>query len=192
MHRSDMGPEYAAVVGLDLSLTATGFVCSDGSPTPVVKTIRSKGKEDDSLLDRSIRLDNLAETIIGSMPDGIAEALVAVGIETPSYGNTTGHHHDRSGLWWLVVSRLLARGYNVFEVTPNQLKKYATGRGNASKMEVVAAAIKRYPEFDISNDNEADATVLVAFLSRALRMPIEIILPKVNLSALDKFNGGMR
>lgn len=54
-------------------------------------------------------------------------------------------------------------------------------------MEVMAAAIKRYPQFDIANDNEADAVILAAFLARALGRPIEESLPQANLAALEKF-----
>ena len=86
----------------------------------------------------------------------------------------------------LVVTGLV-RYATVYEVSTTQVKKYATGKGTASKMEVMAAAIKRYPQFDIANDNEADAVILTAFLARALGRPIEESLPQANLAALEKF-----
>lgn len=175
------------VIGLDLSLTASGFARFAVDAPPYATTIPSKGKTADSLLDRSVRLETIAQRILNSMPEGIPAPLVAVAIETPAHNQTSGHHHDRSGLWWLTVSALLGQGYNVYEVSTTQVKKYATGKGNASKMEVMAAAIKRYPDLDIANDNEADAVVLAAFLARALGDPIEESLPQANLSALDKF-----
>ena len=109
-----------------------------------------------------------------------------VAIETPAHNQTSGHHHDRSGLWWLVVAEL-SPYCQIYEVSTTQVKKYATGKGTASKMEVMAAAIKRYPQFDIANDNEADAVILAAFLARALGRPIEESLPQANLAALEKF-----
>ena len=176
------------VIGLDLSLTASGFAWFAVDAPPYATTIPSKGKTADSLLDRSVRLETIAQRILNSMPEGIPAPLVAVAIETPAHNQTSGHHHDRSGLWWLTVSALLGQGYNVYEVSTTQVKKYATGKGNASKMEVMAAAIKRYPDLDIANDNEADAVVLAAFLARALGDPIEESLPQANLAALDKFS----
>lgn len=180
------------VVGLDLSLTGTGMARLGPYEEDQVTTLSSKGKTADSLATRRARLARIADLIsdhIGSGP------TYAVAIETPAHNQTSGHHHDRSGLWWMVMDRLLNPDDRsrlepplVYEVATTQVKKYATGKGNASKMEVMAAAIKRYPQFDIANDNEADAVILAAFLARALGEPIEESLPQANLAALDKFS----
>lgn len=71
-------------------------------------------------------------------------------------------------------------------VTPAQLKTYATGKGNASKDAVLAAAVKRYPAWDITGNDVADAVVLMAIGSRLLGHPIEASLPQTHLRALDK------
>lgn len=170
----------SSIYGLDLSLTGTG-VARIGDGGNSVWTERSKGKVTDTLQQRVDRLNDLDSSIRSAIESG---SMVA--IETPAHNQTSGHHHDRSGLWWLVVAEL-APYCQVYEVSTTQVKKYATGKGNASKMEVMAAAIKRYPQFDIANDNEADAVVLAAFLARALGYPLEDSLPQANLSALDKF-----
>jgi len=173
------------IVGLDLSLTATGMAVVKPSAQNVV-TIKSKGKKDDTLLMRQARLLGIVGTIASTILPGSH-----VAIESAAHGAVSGHHHDRSGLWWMVVQRLIERGCYVYEVAPTQVKKYVTGKGNASKMEVMAAAIKRYPGMDIEDDNQADAVGLAAFLSRALDQPIDGNLPMANLAALDKF-GGMK
>lgn len=46
------------------------------------------------------------------------------------------------------------------EVPPSVIKKFATGKGNAGKMEVVQALVKRYG-LTFKTDNEADAFALV-------------------------------
>ncbi len=171
----------SSIYGLDLSLTATG-VARIGDGGNSVWTERSKGKATDTLQERVDRLNDLDASIRSAIEFG--SSLVA--IETPAHNQTSGHHHDRSGLWWLVVAGL-APDCRIYEVSTTQVKKYATGRGTASKMEVMAAAIKRYPQFDIANDNEADAVILAAFLARALGRPIEESLPQANLAALEKF-----
>lgn len=171
------------VVGLDLSLTATGVATLYGE-RHVTDTIRSKGKAADGLLARSQRLHALHIEIL----EKVMGADVAV-IEQPAYGQTGGSHHDRSGLWWLVVSDLADRDKGVrrfAEVTPQAVKMYATGKGNASKSEVLAAVIKRYPSADVANDNEADAFVLAAIGARLAAQPIEESLPTANLRAMDK------
>lgn len=170
------------VVGLDLSLTATGMAIVAPAAQNVV-TIKSKGKKDDTLLMRQARLVGIVDTITSTVLPGSH-----VAIESAAHGAVSGHHHDRSGLWWMVVHQLIERGCHVYEVAPTQVKKYVAGKGNASKMEVMAAAIKRYPGMDIEDDNQADAVGLAALLSRALGKPIDGDLPKANLAALDKFS----
>lgn len=169
------------IAGIDPSLTGTGLAIIDNVASDVT-TVRSRGKTADSLILRRDRLGLLVQEV-----ERLAFRADHVAIETPAHNQTSGHHHDRSGLWWMLVDQLYNHGIVIHEVSTTQVKKYATGRGNASKMEVMAAAIKRYPQFDISNDNEADAVVLAAFLARALGQPIEDDMPKANLAALDKF-----
>lgn len=61
-------------------------------------------------------------------------------------------------LGWTIRDRLLP-GTPVVEVPPSTLKKFATGRGNAGKPEVVSALTKRYG-IEFRTDNEADAYAL--------------------------------
>jgi hypothetical protein len=161
------------VIGLDLSLTSTGL--SDGSSTWL---ITSKGTKTATLDDRRGRLMALCEDAVCAC---IGAALVVV--EGPSFGQARqGGQHDRAGLWWLVVADL---GERVVEVPPATLKTYATGRGNASKDEVLAAVVRRYPTVDVGNNNEADALVLAAMGARHLGHPIDD-LPQTHLRAMTK------
>jgi crossover junction endodeoxyribonuclease RuvC len=139
----------AQVIGLDLSLTGTGM--ADGQTTWLVT---SKGTDKDSLPQRWARLSRLARDICRRIPADCALVL----IEGPSFGSRDGHAHDRSGLWWLVVSALHAAGIQVVEVAPSSLKLYATGRGNAKKELVVDATARRYPHVVTGADsNRCDA-----------------------------------
>lgn len=174
------------VIGLDPSLTATGIAIIDSRTAAVdVRTIASKGKAGATLESRAGRLhDIVANLLCNYMP---AEPVDLVVIEQPAFSRTTGHHHDRSGLWWLMVDAL---GYwqeeplSIVEVTPGTLKKYAAGRGNAGKDEVLLAVARRYPNIPIKDNNQADALVLAAMGARALGYPIDQ-LPKLNLTAMD-------
>lgn len=171
------------VVGLDLSLTATGVARTDGSPGGAeCFVVKSKGSLNDTLAQRAERLSNLDGDIRYLIPAG-----AVIGIERPSFGSTTGSHHDRSGLWWIVVSAL-APYHRIIEISPAQVKKYVTGKGNASKDEVMLAAAKRYPEFSIVDNNTADAVAIAAMVSRLVGLPLEESLPQANLAALEKFN----
>lgn len=172
-------PTLPRVVGLDLSLTGTG-IASIGDTTNVL-TLKSKGSATATLDERSQRLHNLAQDIIIRAVFG--DTVV---IEQPAYGQTGGSHHDRSGLWWLVVDALMPEVDRLIEVTPQTVKKYATGKGNASKDEVLAAVVRRYPDVEVSNNNEADALVLAAIGARLSGRPIESELPLSHIDALEK------
>src|SRR5690606_742936 len=104
-------------------------------------------------------------------------------IEAPAYSRATGSATDRAGLWWAVYDTL-AESCVVLPVMPNVRAKYATGKGNAGKDAVLAAAVRRYPSIDISGNDTADAVVLMAIGRRLLGEPIDDPMPALNLSAL--------
>jgi crossover junction endodeoxyribonuclease RuvC len=129
---------------------------ADGENTWLVT---SKGTDKDSLAQRWMRLGRLARDICGRIPTDVTLVL----IEGPSFGSRDGHAHDRSGLWWLVVSALHKAGIPVAEVAPSSLKLYATGKGNAKKELVVDATARRYPDVVTGADsNRCDAHWLAA------------------------------
>lgn len=141
------------VIGLDLSLTATGL--SDGESTRLIK---SKGKAGDGLPQRQARLRKLRAEVITH-----CEGAALVVIEGPAYASQSGHAHDRGGLWWLVVMALGHRGIPVAEVPPATLKKYATGKGSGPKGAMLEAATRRLPHVHTGgDDNAADALWLHA------------------------------
>lgn len=172
------------VVGLDLSLTSTGYaVIDDKLPHVRVGTITSKGAADATLRQRGDR----ARTLLRKVLD-IARCAELVVIEGPSFGQARqSGTHDRSGLWWLVVDELLHQGLptDVVEIPPATLKTYATGKGNASKDQVLAAVVRRYAQADVAGNDEADALVLAAMGTRFLGEPIDD-LPQTHLRAMDK------
>lgn len=165
------------VVGLDLSLTATGYAGPDGT-----KVIKSTGHKGDTLSQRSARLivlrTNIAAAVEAHQPDLVL-------IEAPSLGQgRQGGTHDRSGLWWLVVSFLLSLGVEVIEVPPATLKKYVTGKGNAQKPDVRMEIFKRFG-VDIRDDNEADAFALRALGLHLLDHPL-VQMPVAHLTTIEK------
>jgi crossover junction endodeoxyribonuclease RuvC len=164
-----MDTQIPTAVGIDLSLTDTGVAIAydDGSITTA--RVRSKGTATDTLAQRAKRLDRLVSDVIAVA----GSRGCSIVIEQPAYSQTGGAHHDRSGLWWMLVDFLTHAGDTVIEVAPTTLKKYATGKGNASKDEVLAAVIRRYPAADVSNNNVADAVVLAALGARHAGFPLE-------------------
>ena len=169
------------VTGLDLSLTSSGVAHVVAGQPPNTLSHGTSGHNDATLEDRYARLHilftQLEAEVLAFHPD-----LVVV--ESPSYSSATGHSHDRSGLWWLVVAHLLALAIPVLEVRPNLRAKYATGKGGAGKQEVVIAVTRRYPTVEFATNDEADALVLAAMGSRLLGHPIEDSLPETHRDSL--------
>ena len=176
------------ILGLDLSLTSTG-VCSiliepmDHYDDREVDTrsIKTAGKKDAPLADRAHRLLRIIDqATLGDRPDLVV-------IEGPSFGQQRqSGQHDRAGLWWQTVIHFeVGENVPVVEVPPALLKRYATGKGNAGKDEVLAAVVRRYPDVPVTGNDEADALVLAAMGARHLGHPIED-LPQLNLTAMEK------
>ncbi len=161
------------VVGLDLSLTASGvaqvsYFPGEGRHRIVLDRVQSapRGQSVEARAER-----------IGSIVRQIEQRLLRgslVVIESPAYTRSVGSRHERSGLWWAVVSAAMRLECRVIEVTPTTRAKYATGKGNAGKRDVVAAVEKRYGVTP-ADDNEADAMVLAAIGYRLTGFPLEVV-----------------
>lgn len=168
----------STVLGLDLSLTSTGYaVVRDDHRR--VGTLTSKGSAAATLRQRHLRLVGLVNDITDIAYDGVDLVV----IEAPAYSRSNPGMHDRSGLWWLVIDAL--DGLDVVEVAPSARAKYATGKGNASKDAVLAAVVRRYPDIDVTGNDEADALVLAAMGRRALGQPIDD-MPLSHLAGMSK------
>ena len=175
------------IAGIDPSLTSTGIAVVDTGDRVFLGTSRvgSKGHLADSWASRAARIARLADRVTGEVPDG-ARLVV---IEAPSLAQrNAGSAHDRAGLWWGIYQRLAASGVEVLPVPPAVRTKYATGKGNAGKDEVLLAASRRYPHAPIVGNDDADAVVLAAIGARLLGEPIEDSLPKTHLDAIARLS----
>jgi crossover junction endodeoxyribonuclease RuvC len=177
----------ACVVGLDLSLTSTGIATIHRDDSITLRGIGSKGRAGATLPERRHRLDQLGECIVQHVLDASPHLVV---IEAPAFSRTTGHQHDRSGLWWLVVNRLVLSRFvsgptTVVEASGTSRCKYATGKGNAHKDQVLAAVVRRYTSVEVTGNDTADALILAAMGRRWLGHPIETSLPNTHLAAMD-------
>ncbi|MFB4320647.1 hypothetical protein [Actinomadura sp. 21ATH] len=166
------------VIGIDLSLSATGIARVDGS----LDTITTG--PGDHLADQRDRLRYIADEVVNRTKAGLFEGPHLAVIEGPSYGSAGAVTWDRAGLWWLVVDRLFYECLPVAVVPPKTLKKYATGRGDATKADMRMALYQR-EDRDVRDDNMVDARWLALMGLDALGHPL-IDMPKVNREALAK------
>lgn len=167
------GTSVPHVVGIDMSLTSTGLACNHDTTT-----IRTTGHKGDSITERSWRLRQIAGEILA----WAAKADLVV-IEGPAFTSQHGSMHDRSGLWWLVVDRLVRGEIPLAVMPPANLKKYATGAGNAKKDAVMLAIARRFPMFTVTGNDIADAIGLMAAGLDHLGCPL-VILPDAHRKAL--------
>lgn len=195
------------VAGLDISLGSTGVAIIDDTQVETVKVTRvlsEPAKRLDGLTpsldersDRIVRVRNRVQQLLGGVPSGvrgIARFPELVVVEGPSYGSPQGAH-EIGWNWGSVVDMLRLNGIPVVEVSPPQVKQYATGSGatsgknKVSKEMVIAAVQARYGDAgaSIRQNDEADALVLAAIGARYLGHPIESTPPSpAHLAALKK------
>lgn len=130
----------SGVIGLDLSLTATGWAVS-GEGGGVWKP-KMKGVD---------RLREV-EVWVRELCDEVAPDLVL--IEGYSFNSRVGG--ERLGEFGGVVRLTLAvLGCSYVEIPPAVLKKFATGKGNANKDAMLSAAVRA--GFPGDDNNAADA-----------------------------------
>ncbi len=141
------------VVGVDLSLTSTG-VATYGD---VDRIIPPKRRSNDDL---EYALDRIC--FITSRVIEYVRAADLVVIEGLAFASHTGKATERAGLWWRVVAALDHRDIPVAVMAPTARAKYACGKGNAGKDEVMLAVARRFPSYGISGNDMADALALCA------------------------------
>lgn len=162
------------VIGVDLSLTATGIATEAGQQT--ISCPKLKG------IERCDRLAGEVLTVATQWINNLATGLVV--IEGYSFGSRNSHAHALGELGGIVRSELRRIGLQWVDVPPSSLKKYATGKGNANKGEMLAAAIRRLG-YEGASDNEADALWLRAMGLDALGCPL-VEVPAAHRVALGK------
>lgn len=140
-------------VGIDPS-TKTGLVTLDGQKV-WAKEVTTKVKSDPE------RFMDITEQVL----DWVGEGDV-ICIEGFAYGAKGKGVSTQYGIGWLIRAALIKNGYTYYEVAPGALKKFATGKGNTKKDEMVLPIYKKWG-FEHSSDNVRDAYVL-AQIAKAL------------------------
>ena len=162
-------------VGLDLSLTSTGLVAGD---LRVAHGSKFKGIE---------RLVDLRTKILAPMAQFAADGQdFVVMVEGYSFGSKNSHAHALGELGGVIRMAMLENGFPFVEVPPSNVKKFATGKGNASKGEVMSATSVRTGIVWAGKGAEdiCDAFVLEQMgLTKAGLSPYT--WPKLNMEALD-------
>jgi crossover junction endodeoxyribonuclease RuvC len=130
-----------AVVGVDPSLSSTGVALADGG-FATISTSAKGPKRLEAIRDRLLKI---------ALP---CDIVVIEGYSMASHQGA----HQLGELGGVLRLALWQAGVPYVEVAPTRLKKWATGKGNAPKDQVLAKAARRWP--GVSNNDEADAAWL--------------------------------
>lgn len=167
-HKAAVIHTFMGVVGVDLSLTSTGVARADGRTFRIRSQLR--GME---------RINHIWQ----SLAENLSSAFLVV-LEGYSMGTArqSSHAHALGELGGVVRYKLWTAGFMYVDIPPAVLKKFATGRGNASKEEVLVAAVRRLGYEGSSND-ETDALWLRASALERYGHPV-VKMPATHRDAL--------
>lgn len=144
----------ANVIGLDLSLSATGIVVMGPAGGVLLDRVLSSKKKGPH---RLLELRNLLDTVLQRYGPVVA---VVEGYAMAKGGGRGGGNSGRVfdiGEWGGIVRvLLLERGISTYLAPPKTLKMITTLSGNAGKPEMLEAVARRF-QFVTKNDNLADA-----------------------------------
>lgn len=148
-------------IGIDPS-TKTGFVALDkGGHILMAEEVTGQGNKDPK---RMVTLvDNLMQRITKN--DIIC-------IEGFSYGSRGSGVDFQFGLGHAIRNAMFTSGIEFTVVAPSQLKKFATGKGNTAKENMILPIYKRWG-FENESDNVRDAYVL-AQIARSLTIDTKL------------------
>lgn len=160
------------IMGADLSLTSTGI--SIGGETFIIAS-KARGPE---------RLIEISKTIISL---AIKYNVTLVAIEGYSYASRNSQAHSIGELGGVVRATLYANSIPYIEIPPTCRAKFATGRGNASKNDVISAiSAKTGIVWSGSGaDDRCDAWILEQMVLAHMGIS-EYEWPAASLSALEK------
>ncbi|MFG3276189.1 Holliday junction endonuclease [Streptomyces luteogriseus] len=154
------------VLGLDLSIAATGYALPDGQ----TGTFKGPWKGDWRLV--------AIKTAVAGHADAIDLAVIE---DLPTHAKAAGITGMVHGA---VRAVLLEAGVPYALITPATLKAYATGKGNADKTAMAIAALKRTGR-EFPDDNQCDAFWLRAAGLDWYEQP-EFDMPKAQRERLAK------
>ena len=161
------------VIGLDLSLTSTGIALPDGTTEAISVPMKD--------VTRLIALRNIIMEKINQHKHPL------VVIEGYSFAQRNSQAHALGELGGVIRVALVEADCTIAVVAPTQRAKFATGKGNAGKSEVVSAISARTGIVWSGKgaDDKADAWILQEMGLTALGRS-RYDWPKANLAALEK------
>lgn len=169
------------VLALDLSLTSTGYAHRHGHGT-LKPRVRPEGRWVD--LTGPARLSWIRDEILHLEHE---HDVHLVAMEGYSFNSRASQAHSLGELGGVVRCALHDAGIRWIDIPPTSIKKYACGKGNADKLDVILAARDRLA-YDGKSNDEADALWLHAMICDAVGHPT-VTVPSSHRAALSSRGG---
>lgn len=147
---ADAGVSDARWIGLDMSLTKTGWAVKTPAGLMLWGILKPPPK-----VVGSPRLDFYDREFAALCQ----HPWDLMGCEGYSFGNKFTRDHDLGEQGGLLRLNAYRAGRRLMTVAPSLLKKYATGVGKGSKGVMIKAVFKRW-SLDVDTDDEADAVAV--------------------------------
>jgi crossover junction endodeoxyribonuclease RuvC len=138
-------------IGIDPSLTATGIIILDEAGNIEAQKLTSNNPKLPTISRVRQILDEIKEAISNNTN------ITSIGIEGFSFGSKGKSLFEIAYLGYRIREEL--QNFNLIDIAPTELKKYATGKGNSPKDIVMLNVYKRWG-MEFHNNNLADAYVL--------------------------------
>lgn len=147
------------ILGIDQSLTSTGAVMLDFIPrmseqgggidnVEAYRVIRTEKQEDNWIVDTLARSSQIAAELMQLIDEYQPKYIC---IESPSLSSKGNATRTLPMLLGVILAKLepymTQYGVELITVAPSSLKKFATGKGNSTKDEMVLAIADKDPEF---------------------------------------------
>lgn len=156
-------------IGVDPS-TKTGFVALDEHGEVLrAKELTGVGSKD------PYRMITLIDEVADHVQPG--DFIVIEG-----FGYASQQAIQLGGIGWGIRMALHRRKFRYIEASPNAVKKFATGKGNASKEDMVLPLFKKW-NFEHPSDNVRDAYVL-AQIARSIN-DLSLEIPKYQSDVIE-------
>lgn len=149
------------VLGIDQSFTSAGYVILDESGEVVdFGTIRTVGEKNGVANDGDI-FDRATMVTEGMIAHATEHDVALVGLEGLAFSKFGNATRDLAGLQFVLITQLKKTkfGGNMEIISPNLVKKFATGKGSADKVAMAAAMPQKFLD-DIAERNYKKTTGL--------------------------------
>lgn len=149
-------------VGLDLSLSGTGFIQLDQDGNLIKQEVFKADKPIGDNWQADIkRLSDLVDRIYLSIPTMVRVICIEDLASNPKFMGSSIKLIMMRALFQAKIAKAfcLPSVTDVYWIKPSSVKKFVTTRGNANKIEVATALTKKYG-IEFKDDNTADAFAL--------------------------------